>query len=97
MHPNVYVDITVVNWILPEKEVIKYIIALTDAGLGNRILYGSDQMVWPDIIDDAIATINDSDALTLTQKADIFYNNAARFLGLTDTQMRQHKAKKNTR
>ena len=72
MHPNVYVDITVVNWILPEKEVIKYIIALTDAGFGNRILYGSDQMVWPDIIDDAIAMINDSDALTLTQKADIF-------------------------
>jgi hypothetical protein len=29
-------------------------------------------MVWPDIIDDAIAMINDSDALTLTQKADIF-------------------------
>ena len=72
MHPNVYVDIAVVNWILPEKEVIKYIIALTDAGFGNRILYGSDQMVWPDIIDDAIAMINDSDALTLTQKADIF-------------------------
>ena len=81
MHPNVYVDIAVVNWILPEKEVIKYIIALTDAGFGNRILYGSDQMVWPDIIDDAIAMINDSDALTLTQKADIFSNNAARFWG----------------
>ena len=97
MHPNVYVDIAVVNWILPEKEVINYIIALTDSGFGDRILYGSDQMVWPDIIDDAIATINDSDALTLMQKADIFYNNAARFLGLTDKQMRQHKAKKNTR
>ena len=97
MHPNVYVDIAVVNWILPEKEVINYILALTDSGFGDRILYGSDQMVWPDIIDDAIATINDSDALTLTQKADIFYNNAAKFLGLTNKQMSQHRTKKNTR
>ena len=97
MHPNVYVDIAVVNWILPEKEVINYILALTDSGFGDRILYGSDQMVWPDIIDDAIATINDSEALTLTQKADIFYNNAAKFLGLTNKQMSQHRTKKNTR
>lgn len=97
MHPNVYVDIAVVNWILPEKEVINYIVALTDAGFDDRIMYGSDQMVWPDIIDDAIATINDSEALTLTQKADIFYNNAARFLGLSNKQMSQHRTKKNTR
>lgn len=92
MHPNVYVDIAVVNWILPEKEVINYITALTDAGFGNRILYGSDQMVWPDIIDDAIATINESKALSLQQKADIFYNNAAKFLGLTSRQISQHSA-----
>ncbi|OJF67914.1 hypothetical protein BK026_03455 [Alteromonas sp. V450] len=94
MHPNVYVDIAVVNWILPEKEVINYILSLTDSGFGDRILYGSDQMVWPDIIDDAIATINDCEALTLKQKADIFYNNAAKFLGLTDKQMSQHRTKK---
>lgn len=91
MHPNVYVDIAVTNWILPEKEAINYIQALTDAGFGNRILYGSDQMVWPDIIDDAIATINNSEALSLQQKADIFYNNAARFLALSDEQIQQHQ------
>ncbi|WP_455169779.1 amidohydrolase family protein, partial [Aegicerativicinus sediminis] len=81
-HANVYVDIAVINWILPKEELYSYIKSLITAGFGDRIMFGTDQMVWPDTIDVAIETVNSAEFLTQKQKADIFYNNAARFLGL---------------
>ncbi len=93
MHPNVYVDIAVVNWILPQEELENYLKALITAGFGNRILFGTDQMVWPETIDDAIASVNSSNFLTIEQKEDIFYNNAARFLGLSEEEIKTHKSK----
>jgi predicted TIM-barrel fold metal-dependent hydrolase len=55
---------------------------LIDAGLGSRVMFGSDQMNWPDTIDDAVDAIQSAQMLTAEQKRDIFYNNAARFLRL---------------
>ena len=48
-------------------------------------MFGSDQMVWPEMIGRAIATIESAPGLTESQKRDILYNNAARFLRLRDT------------
>jgi uncharacterized protein len=87
-HPDVYVDIAVINWILPREEMYTYLKSLINAGFGNRIMYGSDQMVWPQTIDIAIETINSADFLTIEQKEDIFYDNAAEFLGLSFTYWR---------
>lgn len=56
--------------------------ALVRAGLGNRLMFGSDQMRWPEKIDEAIEAIEEADYLTAGQKRDILYNNAARFLRL---------------
>ena len=53
-----------------------------DAGFGKRILFGSDQMVWPHTIAVAIDTIEQAPFLSAAQKRDIFYNNAVRFLRL---------------
>ena len=91
-HPNVYVDISVLNWILPQEELNNYLKSLIDAGFGNRILFGTDQMVWPDTIDDAVESVNSAHFLTIKQKEDIFYNNAAKFLGLTEEEIAKHKA-----
>ncbi|WP_407524343.1 amidohydrolase family protein [Lacibacter sp. MH-610] len=91
-HPNVYVDIAVLNWILPLAEFHNYIRSLVDAGYGDRILFGTDQIVWPDTIDDAVESVNSADFLTIKQKEDIFYNNAARFLGLSTEEIAKHKA-----
>ena len=90
-HPNVYVDISVLNWILPQEELNNYLKSLINAGFGNRILFGTDQMVWPDTIDDAVESVNSADFLTIKQKEDIFYNNAAKFLGLTEEEIAKHK------
>jgi uncharacterized protein len=91
-HPNVYVDISVLNWILPQEELNYYLKSLINAGFGNRILFGTDQMVWPDTIDDAVESVNSAKFLTMKQKEDIFYNNAAKFLGLSEEEIAKHKA-----
>ncbi|MCA6075605.1 amidohydrolase family protein [Fulvivirga sedimenti] len=79
-HPQVYVDTGVIAWILPRAEFHKFIKGLVDAGFGKRIMFGSDQMVWAETITDSIDAINSMDFLTVEQKADIFYNNALRFM-----------------
>ena len=89
-HPNVYVDIAVVNWILPQTEFEAYLNALITSGFGDRIMYGTDQMVWPQTIDVGIESVQSSDFLSLKQKEDIFYNNAARFLGLSEETIAKH-------
>ena len=90
-HPNLYVDIAVVNWILPQKEFNAYLKALINAGFGDRIMFGSDQMVWPQLISVGVETVNNADFLTLQQKEDIFYDNAATFLRLTSEEIKKHK------
>lgn len=78
-HPQVYVDVAVINWALPRKEFHSYLQRLVQAGFGKRIMFGSDQMVWPETIGMAVAGISSATFLTAEQKRDIFYNNAARF------------------
>lgn len=60
----------------------QYIRRLTRAGFGKRILFGSDQMVWPESIERSVEVIQQDPYLTAEQKRDILYNNAVRFLRL---------------
>ncbi len=83
-HPQVYVDTGVIAWILTRAEFHRYIRGLVEAGFGKRIMFGSDQMVWPETITDSIEAINSMDFLTVEQKADILYHNAARFMGMEE-------------
>jgi hypothetical protein len=53
-----------------------------NAGFGKRLMFGSDQMVWPDAIGLAIEGIESASFLTEEQKRDIFYTNAVRFFRL---------------
>jgi uncharacterized protein len=81
-HPQVYLDLGVIDWSQPAPEFHRYLRGLVEAGYGKRIMFGSDQMVWPQVIDLAVAAVESADYLTAEQKDDIFYNNAARFLRL---------------
>jgi predicted TIM-barrel fold metal-dependent hydrolase len=53
-------------------------------------MFGSDQMVWPGVIERSIAVIEEAPFLTESQKRDIFYNNAARFLRLSVEEIARH-------
>ena len=81
-YPNLYVDIAVIDWYIPKAEFYFYLRRLTDAGFSNRIMFGSDQMQWPQSISAAIETIQSAGSLSKQQKRDIFYNNAVRFFRL---------------
>jgi hypothetical protein len=81
-HPQVYVDTGVIDWALPRKEFHGYLRRLVDAGFGKRIMFGSDQMVWPETIGMAVEGIESAAFLTEEQKRDILYSNAVKFFRL---------------
>jgi predicted TIM-barrel fold metal-dependent hydrolase len=81
-HPQVYVDTGAIDWALPRKEFHAYLRRLVEAGFGKRIMFGSDQMVWPETIGMAVEGIESAAFLTEEQKRDILYNNAVTFFRL---------------
>jgi hypothetical protein len=89
-HPQVYVDVGIISYALPRAGFHDYLRRIIEAGFGKRVMFGSDQMVWPEALETAIQSIEQAAFLTPEQKRDIFYNNAARFLKLTDTEIARH-------
>jgi hypothetical protein len=79
---HVYVDVAGLIWSYPIKEVNRYIQRLVDAGFEDRVMFGTDQMIWPKLMAYSISIIQNADYLTPQQKRDILYNNAVRFLRL---------------
>ena len=82
-HPQLYVDLGFIGYALPEKEYYNYLERLVDAGFIKRIMFGSDNMIWPGSIKIAIDRINNAPFLTKEQKRDILFYNATRFLRMT--------------
>ncbi|HLH07229.1 MAG TPA: amidohydrolase family protein [Terriglobales bacterium] len=82
---HVYVDVAGLIWSYPLKEVNRYIQRLVDAGFEDRVMFGTDQLIWPNLMSYSISIIQNADYLTPEQKRDILYNNAARFLRLDKT------------
>lgn len=56
-YPQVYVDVAGNDWSFPRKHFHAQLRRLVVAGFGKRILFGSDQMIWPESIGLAIETI----------------------------------------
>ncbi|MGH7482478.1 MAG: amidohydrolase family protein [Longimicrobiales bacterium] len=81
-YPQLHGDLSTISWIIPRQTFHDYLEGLVRAGLGKRLMFGSDQMRWPESIGRAIEGIETAEFLSETQKRDIFYNNAARFLRL---------------
>jgi uncharacterized protein len=79
---HVYVDVAGLIWSYPLKEVNRYIQRLVEAGFEDRVMFGTDQLLWPKLMAYSISIIENADYLTPDQKRDILYNNAARFLRL---------------
>lgn len=89
-HPQVFVDISADNVGVPRAEFYVHLRRLVEAGYAKRIMFGSDQMIWPQTIEVAVDSITGAPFLSEEQKRDILYNNAARFLRLTPQQIDRH-------
>jgi predicted TIM-barrel fold metal-dependent hydrolase len=90
-HPQVHVDVGVIVYTQPRPAFYRFLQAIVDAGFIGRVMFGSDQMVWPATIERSIAVINEAPFLSAAQKRDILYNNAARFLRLSADVLARHK------
>jgi predicted TIM-barrel fold metal-dependent hydrolase len=91
MYPHVYVDISTLTWTPIAGDMLEPF--LTEAKrrrLLERVMFGSDQMRWPEAIALAIDRVNRLSFLTLEEKEDVFYDNAAKFLGLTAEEIARH-------
>ena len=93
MYPQVYADLAAIDWLRPREEFHEYLRALVRAGFGKRLMFGSDQMIWPEGIGLAIEGIESAKFLTEEQKRDIFYNNAVRFLRLDEKKLARGSSK----
>ncbi|PZR26932.1 MAG: hypothetical protein DI535_12195 [Citrobacter freundii] len=82
VYPQVSVDISVIDWAVPTEEFYSYLRSLLIAGFGDRLMYGSDQMIWEDAIEISINKIEKAPFLSAKQKQAIFYDNAVKFFGL---------------
>lgn len=89
-HPQVYAGLGVISFAMPRDEFHRYLRRLVMAGFGNRLMFGSDHMIWPDALEFAIEGIESADFLSAQQKRDILYNNAARFFRFSKEQIGEH-------
>lgn len=89
-YPELYVDIGVLSWALPRPAFHAALRSLFDAGLGDRVLFGTDQMLWPGALGLAIGAVEAVPFLSQQEKRNILYHNAARFLELDQVQIDRH-------
>jgi hypothetical protein len=85
-HAYVYVDISGMIWSYPLDDIHRYIKGLVHAGFGKRILYGTDFIMWPRMIETSMGVIEHAQYLSEGQKRDILFNNAARFFRMDESQ-----------
>jgi len=85
-YPNLHADLGVSLWLHPltKDYGVKFLRSAKLYGVLDRVMFGSDQMVWPEAITSSINFLNSLDFLTNSEKEMILYKNAKKFLGIKD-------------
>ncbi len=83
-YPNLYADLGDELWLHPMTMdfAVKFLKSAKTYGVINRVLFGSDQMIWPQAITSSINFLNSLNFLTKEEKEMILYKNARLFLGI---------------
>lgn len=81
-YPQLYVDTAVLQMAVAREDYYAFLEDLVRGGFEDRIMFGSDQMNWPGLIEEGINAINEAPFLTHDQKKAILYGNAVRFFRL---------------
>jgi predicted TIM-barrel fold metal-dependent hydrolase len=91
MYRHVYVDIGTLTWTPIAGDLLEpFLQEAKRRRMLDRVMFGSDQMRWPEAIALAIDRVDRLGFLTLEEKQDIFYDNAATFLGLSADEVARH-------
>lgn len=91
-YPQVYVELSMADNVERRPAFHRFLKGIMDAGYGDRVMFGSDSMIWPGLIDSAVRGIDEAPFLSAAEKRAIFYDNAARFLRLEPEEMARHRA-----
>jgi uncharacterized protein len=85
-YPNLYADLGVEMWLHPMTKdfAVRFLKSAKEYGFLDRVMFGSDQMVWPEAITSSISFLNSLKFLSKEEKEMIFYTNAKRFLNIKD-------------
>ncbi|MDA0985727.1 MAG: amidohydrolase family protein [Bacteroidetes bacterium] len=85
-YSQLYTDLGVVLWVHEHTMdyAEQFLRKAKKYGLVDRVMFGSDQMVWPHAIEKSINQLNSYDFLTEEDKKKIFYDNAVKFLKLKE-------------
>jgi hypothetical protein len=86
-YKQIYCEITAVSMFAPKKVWEPRVKRLYKEGLGDRLMFGSD---YVGTIRKNIEIVYGLDWLTDQQKRNVFYNNAAKFLNLSETEISKH-------
>lgn len=92
-YPQLYADVSTITWVIPRPAFYDYLAVFVRAGLSKRLMWGSDQMRWPEKIGTGVEAIREAPVLTEEQKRDILYDNAVAFLGLGENGTRRPESK----
>ena len=84
LYRQLYVDLGVLLWVDPmvQDYAVRFLKLGKNAGVLDRVMFGSDQMVWPGAISNSIEFFNSLDFLTEEEKHKILYSNAKGFLDI---------------
>ncbi len=81
-YPQLYAGIGVLGFVIPRPAFHTMLERFVDAGFERRILFGSDQMVWPEALLESIEAVESASFLTDEQKRRILHDNAVEFFRL---------------
>ena len=71
-YPQVYADVSTITWLIPRTAFHDYLERLVRAGFGKHLMFGSDQMIWPEAIGIGVESVDAAAFLTRQQRSDIF-------------------------
>jgi predicted TIM-barrel fold metal-dependent hydrolase len=75
-----YVHIGILDYAYLESDFYPYLTRFIGCGLERRVMFGSDNMVWPDAIPITVERLQEARFLTARQKNLIAHDNIAHFL-----------------
>jgi uncharacterized protein len=76
-YPNVYMETSVAIWLLGDQLFNRLLREAVATAGSDKILFGTLQMAWPEVIGRSVTTIREAEYLSIDDKRAILWENAA--------------------
>lgn len=83
-YPHVYMETSVAIWLLGDQLFNRLLREAVATAGSEKILFGTLQMAWPEVIGRSVATIREAEYLSYDDKRAILWGNAARLFEIEE-------------